>query len=50
MNERLIKLIEEIFYRKLESKTGWGRNEIKAAYQESVSEAALKIIDETKGN
>lgn len=45
MNTELIKLIEEIFTAKLQAKTGWGRNEILAAYKESVAEAALKILD-----
>jgi len=40
----LIK-IEAIFTEKLKTKTGWGRNEVIAAYKESVNEAVLDIID-----
>lgn len=46
MNKRLIELIKEEFDKKLAVKTGWGRNEIKQALEESISTAALCIIDE----
>lgn len=46
MNEKLIKLIEEIFYDKLQAKTGWGRNEIIAAHKSAVAEAVLRRLDE----
>ena len=38
MKELMYK-IEEIFFKKLEAKTGWGKNEIKQTYRVSVSEA-----------
>lgn len=31
-----ISEIRSVFYQKLEAKTGWGRNEIKAAFNEAV--------------
>lgn len=46
MNKALLKRIEEIFTKKLQAKTGWGRNEILTAYKDSVSEAILEIIDQ----
>lgn len=46
MNKLLLKRIEEIFNQKLQSKTGWGRNEIIIIYKESVTEAVLEFIPE----
>ena len=31
-------ILREKFYAKLESKTGWGRNEIKSAFDEALAE------------
>lgn len=45
MNKELLKRIEEIFTQKLQAKTGWGRNEILAAYKDAVSEAVLELVD-----
>lgn len=45
MNKKLIKRIEEIFTEKLQVKTGWGKNEILAAYKDAVTEACLELID-----
>ena len=45
MNKKLIARIEELFFEKLQEKTGWGRNDIKAAYKEAVSEAVLEMLD-----
>ena len=45
MNKALLKRIEELFTEKLQAKTGWGRNEILAAYKEAVSEAILEMLD-----
>lgn len=49
MNEELFKLIKEKFQAKLSQKTGWGRNEIMAAYDQAVAEAAIQFIDQQKG-
>ena len=43
MNKELLARIEEIFFFKLNAKTGWGRNEIKNAYLQAVNEALLEI-------
>ncbi|MDH6310902.1 hypothetical protein M2451_004059 [Dysgonomonas sp. PFB1-18] len=41
----LLKQIEQAFAQKLEEKTGWGRNEIKAAYRSAVNETLMEITD-----
>lgn len=45
MNKRLIELIKEEFDKKLAVKTGWGRNEIKQALNESITDALATMID-----
>ncbi len=45
MNRKLLQRVEEIFALKLQAKTGWGRNDVLAAYKESVSEAILELLD-----
>lgn len=44
MNE-LLKNIKKLFLEKLQLKTGWGRNEIIRAYQQSVNEAILNQLN-----
>lgn len=44
----LLKRIEEIFHEKLQTKTGWGRNEIASIYQASVNEALMELADTIK--
>lgn len=41
----LLLRIEELFQNKLQSKTGWGRNEVIAAYKEAVSEALMESVE-----
>lgn len=45
MNKQLLKRIEEIFTKKLQTKTGWGKNEILVLYKEAVNEAVLETLD-----
>ena len=45
MNKALIKKIEKIFTEKLQTKTGWGRNDVLIVYKESVNEALLEMLD-----
>ena len=45
MNKALIKRIEEIFTKKLQVKTGWGRNDVLIIYKEAVNEAVLEMLD-----
>lgn len=42
----LIKRIEELFEQKLQAKTGWGRNEIMAAYRDAQNQAYLEYLTE----
>lgn len=44
MNKELLKRIEELFFAKLQAKTGWGRNEIMAAYHEAQREALMELL------
>ena len=46
MNRRLIELIREEFYNRLERKTGWGKEELKREFEQAVSQAALRFLDE----
>lgn len=46
MNKKLLKRIEELFTEKLQSKTGWGRNEIIQLYKDSVTEAIMEMLDD----
>jgi PP-loop superfamily ATP-utilizing enzyme len=41
----LLKKIEERFGEKLESKTGWGKNEVKSAYQSAVIEVLSELTE-----
>lgn len=43
----LLKAIETAFEKKLDEKTGWGRNEIKTAYRSSVNDVLLLMADRT---
>jgi hypothetical protein len=45
MKINLIRRVEWIFSQKLNAKTGWGRNEIKKIFKESVNQAFLEIWD-----
>lgn len=44
MNAALLKRVEELFFAKLEAKTGWGRNEIKQLYIDAQREALLEQL------
>jgi hypothetical protein len=45
MNRNLLRRVEWIFNQKLNAKTGWGRNEIKKIFKESVNQALLEMLD-----
>lgn len=47
MTKQLLHRIEEIFYLRLQTKTGWGRNEIMSAYKDSVVEALTELFMNT---
>lgn len=44
--KELIKKIEEKFYKALDKKTNWGRNELKMEFQMAKAEAILEMIDD----
>lgn len=44
VNQTLLKRIDEIFAAKLQSKTGWGRNDVLNAYRDSVREALMELL------
>lgn len=46
MNKKLLELIREKFQARLSTKTGWGRNDVIAAYDQAVSEALVEIVDQ----
>ena len=45
MNKKLLALILSKFEERLQSKTGWGRNEIISIYKECVSESILELLE-----
>lgn len=44
MNKQLLARIKELFTEKLQAKTGWGRNEVLAAYNTAVQEALMEAL------
>lgn len=45
MNKKLLERIDELFEQKLQAKTGWGRNDVLAAYREAVRQALMETLD-----
>lgn len=45
MNKKLLDRIKSKFEERLQAKTGWGRNEIIALYNECVTEALLEMME-----
>jgi hypothetical protein len=45
MNKKLIERIRELFNQRLQSKTGWGKNEISILLNEVITQACLEVID-----
>ena len=45
--KKLVAAIRADFLRRLEAKTGWGRNEIIAAFDAAVQASVLAFLDET---
>lgn len=42
--QNLVELIRQNFFAELDAKTGWGKNEIKDAFERSVGKAALTLL------
>lgn len=48
MNRKLLNRIRENFQEALQTKTGWGRNEILVAFDQAVAQACLEMLDEAE--
>lgn len=46
MNKRYQELLREEFEKEMAKKTGWGRNDIMAAFDRASAAAALRLLDE----
>ncbi len=46
MNKRYQELFREEFEAEMQAKTGWGRNDILAAFDRASSRAAMRLLDE----
>lgn len=46
MIERLIKLLRVNFYAELNTKTGWGKEELKHAFERSIVTTFAQLVDE----
>lgn len=46
MNKKLIQYIREELTKELQAKTGWGRNEIMAAYDRAIGNAIMRLLDD----
>lgn len=44
MTKQLLARIEQLFAERLAAKTGWGRNEVMAAYKAAVSDALMEQL------
>jgi hypothetical protein len=42
-NKLLLQRLEEIFFKKLEEKTGWGRNLVKQRFKDSIHEVIFEM-------
>lgn len=50
MNKQLLELIRVKFQKKLSEKTGWGRNDVMAAYDAVVTECLIELMDQPQTN
>lgn len=49
-DKNLIDRIRKIFYATIDTKTGWGKNELKQAYEAAIQEALFEQLDFTANN
>lgn len=47
MNKKLLELVRAKFKERLAAKTGWGRIDVLAEYDQAVTEAVLELLDST---
>jgi hypothetical protein len=45
MNKELIDLLRTEFFERLETKTGWGKEQIKKEFEQSVNSVVLYLLD-----
>ena len=45
MNRKLIDLIRREFFKRLERKTGWGRNDLKLEFEAAIADALAAYLD-----
>lgn len=46
MNKRYQELLREEFEKEMQAKTGWGRNDVMAAFDRASTRAAFRLLDE----
>ncbi len=44
MNEEFVELLREEFHKRLERKTGWGKEELKLEFERAVSAAIVRLV------
>jgi hypothetical protein len=49
-NKQLLQRLEEIFFKKLEEKTGWGRNLVKQRFKDSLNEVIFEMCPTDEKN
>lgn len=47
MNKKLVELIREEFEKLISVKNSWGKNEVSKVLEQAISNATLRIIDES---
>lgn len=47
MNKNVYEKIEEEFLKRLETKTSWGKEELKKMYTQVKADVALQVLNET---
>jgi hypothetical protein len=45
MIKKFVEILNRIIDQKLEAKTSWGRNEIKAALKDALTEAMMEMME-----
>ena len=45
MIKRFAKLLEEKFMERLQTKTGWGRNDVMIEFRAALNEALMELLD-----
>lgn len=43
---KIIDKIREKFYKRVDGKTGWGKNELKAEFEKAIADALAEILTE----